>query len=179
MARARLNQGASCLMRNRCIALLPAVALIALTGCEKAPLYVDQAVIRLSPNADAPSAGYFTVHGGSDPVTLRDVTSEAAVRVEMHDSVTTNGVMTMKKLDSVDVPAKTVVKFAPGGKHLMLWTVNPTVAATGKVTLTFIFSNGDRILVDAAVQKTGGAPAASGHEGMDHDHMAGMGNMAH
>lgn len=165
-------------MRSPFSALLPALALLALGGCEKAPLYVDQAVIRLSPNANAPSAGYFTVHGGSDPVTLRDVTAEAAVRVEMHDSVTTNGMMAMKKLDSVDIPAKTVVKFAPGGKHLMLWTVNPAVAATGKVTLTFIFSNGDRILVDAAVQKTG-APAASGHEGMDHEHMEGMGNMAH
>jgi periplasmic copper chaperone A len=152
--------------------LFPVAALIGLGGCEKAPLYVDQASIRLSPNPDTPSSGYFTVHGGSDPVTLRDVTSEAAVRVEMHDSVTKNGMMAMEKLDSVDVPAKTVVKFAPGGRHLMLWKVNPSVAATGKVTLTLIFSNGDRILVDAVVQKTGEAPKA-GHD------MGGMGKMAH
>ncbi|HEX7852207.1 MAG TPA: copper chaperone PCu(A)C [Sphingobium sp.] len=159
-------------MRSLLTTLLPAIGLIALTGCEKAPLYVDKATIRLSPNPETPSAGYFTVHGGSDPVTLRDVTSEAAIRVEMHDSVMKNGMMSMQRLDSVDIPAKSVVKFEPGGRHLMIWKVNPGIAATGKVTLTFIFSNGDRILVDAAVQKTGeAAPKDNG--------MGNMGNMTH
>lgn len=148
-------------------AVLP-VAVLSLSACEKQPLYVDGAYIRLSPNPGTPSSGYFTVHAGSDPVTLRDVTTEAAVRVEMHDSVTKNGMMTMEKLDSVDIPAKEKLAFAPGGKHLMLWKVNPSVAATGKVTLTLIFSNGDRILVDAVVQKTGAAPMGD----MGGNHMA-------
>jgi copper(I)-binding protein len=139
-------------------AALPAAILFGLAGCEKQPLYVDGGVIRLSPNPETPSAGYFTVHAGSEPVTLRDVTTDAAVRVEMHDSVMTKGMMSMKKIDSVDIPAKGVLKFEPGGRHLMLWKVNPTVAATGKITLTLIFSNGDRILIDAAVQKMGAAP---------------------
>lgn len=141
--------------------LLPVIAALGLTGCDKQPLYVDRGVIRISPNPDTPSAGYFTVHAGSDPVTLRDVITEAAVRAEMHDSVMKNGVMTMVKLDSVDIPAKGVLKFEPGGRHLMLWGVDPAVAATGKITLTLLFSNGDRILIDAAVQKMG-APATDG-----------------
>lgn len=145
-------------MRSFLPALLVVPFLAALGGCEKQPLYVDGGVIRLSPNPDTPSAGYFTVHAGSDAVTLRDVSTDAAVRVEMHDSVMKKGMMSMEKLDSVDIPAKGVLKFEPGGRHLMLWTVNPAVAATGKITLTLIFSNGDRILLDAAVQKTGAAP---------------------
>jgi copper(I)-binding protein len=68
--------------------------------------------------------------------------------------------MMMMPIDSVDIPAKAVVRFEPGGRHLMLWNVNPAVAASGKISLTFLFSNGDRILVDAAVQKTGDAPPA-------------------
>ncbi|HEX7873760.1 MAG TPA: copper chaperone PCu(A)C [Sphingobium sp.] len=151
-------------MRRLLTALLPAVALVALSACEKAPLYVDQAYIRTSPNAETPSAGYFTVHAGDDPVTLRDVTTEAAVRVEMHDSVMKNGMMSMEKLDSIDIPAKGVLKFEPGGHHLMLWNLNPAVAATGKVTLTLLFSNGDRILVDAVVQKTGEPAPAHDHK---------------
>lgn len=147
-------------MRSLLPALLfPVLALASLTGCDEQPLYVDGGVIRLSPNPDTPSAGYFTVHGGDQPVTLRDVTTEAAVRVEMHDSVMKNGMMKMETLDSVDIPAGGVVKFAPGGRHLMLWKVNPAVAATGKITLMLLFSNGDRILIDAVVQKTGEAPA--------------------
>jgi len=144
---------------------LPLIALLGLTGCEKQPLYVDRGVIRVSPNAGTPSAGYFTVHAGSEPVTLRDVTTEAAVRVEMHDSVMKNGLMTMEKIDSVDIPAKGVVKFEPGGRHLMLWGVNPTIAATGKITLMLLFSNGDRILIDAAVQKLGAPPKGDKKDG--------------
>jgi copper(I)-binding protein len=166
-------------MRSVITALLPAVSLFALAGCEKAPLYVDQAVIRLSPNPDTPSAGYFTVHAGSAPVTLRDVTTDAAVRVEMHDSVMKNGMMSMERFDSVDIPAKGVLRFAPGGRHLMLWKVNPSVAATGKMTLTFLFSNGDRILVDAAVQKTGEAAPMAGHDMGNMGNMSDMGNMTH
>jgi copper(I)-binding protein len=146
-------------MKALTLLIAPGCAL-ALGACEKQPLYVDQAYVRLSPNPQSPSAGYFTVHGGPEPVTLRDVITEAAVRVEMHDSRMHGGMMTMKPLDAVDIPAKTVVRFEPGGRHLMLWNVNPGVAATGKITLTFLFSNGDRILVDAAVQKTGDAPPA-------------------
>ncbi len=171
-------------------ALLPALATLALlTGCDKPPLYVDQAVVRLSPNTATPAAGYFTVHAGGDPVTLRAVTSDAAVRVEMHDSIMKNGMMSMVQLDSVNIPAKGVVKFEPGSRHLMLWQVDPSAVSSGKITLTFVFSNGDRILVDAAVQKTG-APkpavdgaasnAMSGHDmaNMGDMNMAGM-NMSH
>ncbi|MET0240708.1 MAG: copper chaperone PCu(A)C [Sphingobium sp.] len=151
-------------MRNAFKILLPAIGLIALSACDKQPLYVDQAYVRLSPNPETPSAGYFTVHAGEAPVTLRDVTTEGAVRVEMHDSVMKDGMMSMAPVDSVDIPAKGVLRFEPGGKHLMLWSVNPAIAEKGKLTLTLIFSNGDRILVDAAVQKTGEAAPGNASE---------------
>jgi copper(I)-binding protein len=147
-------------MRRALTIILSLGSALALGACEKPPLYVDQAYVRLSPNPQSPSAGYFTVHGGGEAVVLRDVIAEAAVRVEMHDSMKHNGMVMMMPLESVDIPAKAVVRFEPGGRHLMLWNVNPAVAATGKITLTFLFSNGDRILVDAAVQKTGDAPPA-------------------
>jgi hypothetical protein len=142
-------------------ALFPALALLAgLAACQQdRPLYVDQAYVTLNANPAAPAAAYFTVHGGARDVTLRDVTTDAAVRAEMHDSRMDKGVMKMAPLDEVAVPAGKTVSFAPGGRHLMLWSINPAVAQTGKITLTFIFSNGDRILVDAAIQKAG-APMA-------------------
>jgi copper(I)-binding protein len=148
-------------MRNALSLLIPPLASLALGACsDPQPLYVDQAYIRLSPNADTPSAGYFTVHASDAPVTLRSVMTDDAVRVEMHDSMMHGGMMMMKPIDHIDIPAKTVLKFEPGGRHLMLWNVNRGVAATGKITLTIIFSNGDRLLVDAVVQKTGDAPPA-------------------
>lgn len=147
-------------------AIFPAMALFSLASLaacgDPAPTYVDQAWIRLSPNADSPSAGYFTVHGGDAPVTLRGVLTDRAQRVEMHESLEQGGMMTMRPVESVEVPAKATVTFAPGGKHIMLWGVNPAAVEQGKMPLTFLFSNGDRIIVDAVVQKPKEAAAPEG-----------------
>lgn len=143
-------------------ALFPA-ALILLAGCEKAkPVYVDGAYVQLNPNPDNPAAAYFTIHGGSQPVTLRAIETDSAVRLEMHESMSTNGMMEMKPLDSIDVPAGAKIKFAPGGKHVMLWQINQQAIAAGKMQFKMIFSNGDRLLVDAVIQGADGKPTGSG-----------------
>ena len=146
------------------IALVAPLALpLALGACgDPAPSYVDQAWIRLSPNKETPSAGYFVVHGGDAGVQLRGVLTDYALKVEMHESVQEGGVMTMKPVDSVDVPPKSEVAFAPGGKHLMLWGVNDTAIGRGKMQLTFLMSNGDRLLVDAVIRKPDAAGASAG-----------------
>lgn len=134
--------------------LLAPIAVLA--ACDQAPpVYVGQPYLRINPNPDAPSAAYFTIQTGDAPVALRDVLSEAAVRVEMHEMVNEDGMMKMRPVDSVDIPAKSTVRFEPGGKHVMLWSLNRQIVDTGKVPMTLIFSNGDRILVEAVVQKPG------------------------
>jgi copper(I)-binding protein len=143
---------------------LALAAPLALAACgDPAPTYIDQAYIRLSPNKDTPSAGYFVAHGGDSGAQIRGVLTDYALRVEMHESMKEGGMMTMKPLTSVDVPARGTVAFAPGGRHLMLWGVNDTAIGRGKMELTFLMSNGDRLLVDAVIQKPGaGAPAPTG-----------------
>ncbi|WBQ16542.1 copper chaperone PCu(A)C [Sphingobium yanoikuyae] len=144
------------------LALIALAAPLALAGCgDPAPSYVDQAWVRLSPNKDTPSAGYFVAHGGDAGVQLRGVMTDYALKVEMHESVGKDGMMSMQPIESVDVPAKGTVAFAPGGKHLMIWGVNDTAISRGKMQLTFLMSNGDRLLVDAVIRKPdGSAPAA-------------------
>ena len=143
------------------------VAPLLLSACgDPAPTYIDQAWIRLSPNKDRPSAGYFVAHGGDAGTQLRGVMTDYALKVEMHESVQEKGVMTMKPIDSADIPAKGTLSFAPGGKHLMLWGVNDTAISRGKMQLTFLLANGDRLLVDAVIRKpegaTGSAPMGEG-----------------
>ena len=143
---------------------------VALSACaDPAPLYVDQAWISASASPDQPSAGYFVVHGGPEAVTLRAIQSEVIQRIEMHDSVMENGMMTMKPIDSVDVPAKSELAFAPGGKHLMLFGLNPGAVQMGKASMTFFFSNGDRIIVDAKIQKQGQPMPPMANANKDHD----------
>lgn len=144
------------------LALIALAAPLALAGCgDPAPSYVDQAWVRLSPNKDTPSAGYFVAHGGDAGVQLRGVMTDYALKVEMHESVGKDDMMSMQPIESVDVPAKGTVAFAPGGKHLMIWGVNDTAISRGKMQLTFLMSNGDRLLVDAVIRKPDGSASAA------------------
>ena len=150
-------------------ALTALVAPLALVSCaEPLPLYVDQAWIRPNPNGQGPAAGYLVIHGGEAAVRLLRVTSDAAMRIEMHQSVTQDGMTTMEKIDSLDVPAKEKVTFEPGGKHLMIFNINPAAIQAGKLTMTLLFSNDDRLIVDAQIRDAGGAGAGT----MSTDNMA-------
>jgi periplasmic copper chaperone A len=142
-----------------------------LSACAPAKvLYVDQAWVRLSANDGMPSGGYFTVHGGEEDVRLLSVISPAVLRVELHESIERDGVMSMQTVNGVNIPARTDVAFGPGGTHLMIWGINQGIRKQGKLPLTFIFSNGDRIIVDAVIRATGSGESAP----PAHEHMEGM-----
>ena len=155
------------------LALIALAAPLALAGCgDPAPSYVDQAWVRLSPNKDTPSAGYFVAHGGDAGVQLRGVMTDYALKVEMHESVGKDGMMSMQPIESVDVPAKGTVAFAPGGKHLMIWGINGAAVRAGKLPMAFVFTNNnnERILFDMVIKPAESAaisnpPAPNGARG--------------
>ena len=137
--------------------LLTALLSLAMLGaCKKTPvLAVDGAWVRLAATPKAPAAGYFSVHGGPTDDTLVAVTSSVVIRIEMHESMMSGNMSSMKPVQSVPVPAASTVNFAPGGKHLMLYYVNPGILPPRTLPLTFIFKSGERIIVDATVARAG------------------------
>jgi copper(I)-binding protein len=142
---------------HKAFLVLPALAFVA--ACNKAPeLGVDKAWVQLSPVRTNPSVAYFTVHGGPQDNNLIQVSSPVAIKSEMHESMSQDGVMKMAPLQSVPIPAKGEVKFAPGGKHVMFWYVNPGITPGKTMTLVFSFSNGDSIQVEAPTQALGAPP---------------------
>ena len=146
--------------------IVPALALLSASCGRPAELKVNDVVLKLSPVDTNPSALYFTVHGGTQDVTLLRVSSPSVLRAEMHDSVKDpkTGMMTMTKLDRVKVPAESKVEFKRGGKHAMLWGVNLIARRLEKIETEFVFSNGDRIRVTAPVEKiAAGTDAHGGH----------------
>ena len=56
-------------------------------------------------------------------------------RVEMHSMTMDGGVMRMRALPKIDLPAGQTVKLAPGGLHLMLIDVKQPLKAGDKVPL--------------------------------------------
>lgn len=130
----------------------------ALAGCGEAPkLYIDNAWVRLAATPGTPAAGYFTMHGGPVEARLMDVSSPVVIRTELHETMTGGGGMaSMKPIEGgVAVPANGKVVFGPGGKHLMLFSVNPGIVPPRKLPMILTFANGERIAVDAVVYRAG------------------------
>jgi len=114
---------------------------------------VSGAWVRLAAVPGRPAAGYFTL-AAAQPVELTGVTSPLA-RVELHGMSMAGGVMRMDRLPSVRAAAGKPVRFAPGGAHLMLFDVAPSVVAGATLPLTFVFADASRVTIDAAVRAAG------------------------
>ncbi|KQN01631.1 MULTISPECIES: copper chaperone PCu(A)C [Sphingomonas] len=132
------------------------VAAMALASCSPPKeLSVDGAWVRLGAVTGRPAAAYFTVHGGPTPTTLISATTDVAIRSEMHETMDKGGMSTMTPLAKVEIPANTDVAFAPGGRHVMLFDMNSGIKPADRVTLTFAFADGTRIINNATVVAAG------------------------
>jgi periplasmic copper chaperone A len=127
-------------------AMVAAALLVA--GCaapEPTAPSVDGAWMRLPAVKGRPGAAYFTVHGGPAATTLISVSTDVAIQTELHESMA-NG---MRPTGDVPIPARADVRFAPGGRHAMLFDVNPGVKPGRIVTFRFAFADGTRVLRNA------------------------------
>jgi copper(I)-binding protein len=131
-------------------ALLLVPAIVALSACQQPKdVAVGKAWVRLSAVSSNPSAAYFTLKGGAKDATLTGVSTPAAVRSEMHESMNTGGMMSMAPLKLVALRAGGDITFAPGGKHVMLYGLKATPGGT--VPLTFTFADGHSLTAPAKV----------------------------
>ncbi len=143
---------------NKISIMLAASASFLLVSCGQGDiLFADKAVVNLSPVEGNPSAGYMDLHGGRVDVELVGVTSDDVLRMEMHETTEENGMTSMAQLKSIPVPAGKTVKLEPGGKHLMIWGVGEGSKKRGQLKMTLIYSNDDRIEIDAVVKNVGDA----------------------
>jgi periplasmic copper chaperone A len=130
----------------------------ALAGCAgPADMSVDEAWVRLAAVPGRPAAGYFTIHGGPAPATLIKVSADYAIRSEMHESMAHGGGMTMRPIATVPVPAGEEVRFEPGGRHVMLYDMDPRAKPGTSTLLTLTFADGHRIYRKAWIVAAGGS----------------------
>ena len=133
------------------------VSLALLSACQQpAELKADGAWVRLPAAAGRPGAAYFAVHGGDTADTLLSVSTPAALRTELHESMKgQGGMMAMAPIKDVPVPARGTLAFAPGGKHVMLFDLGPRVTAGQRVPLKLSFAGGKTLEVQAMVVNAG------------------------
>ncbi|WP_165324576.1 copper chaperone PCu(A)C [Rhizorhabdus phycosphaerae] len=142
-------------MRRLSIALLACAALAACSpGGGDRPL-VEDARVRLSAVSDAPSAGYFTLKGGKSDDRLLRIDSAVVEKIEMHESAMDGGMMTMRPLKELAVPAGATVTFAPAGSHAMLFGIDNRITPGTGIPMLFTFASGAKIQVEAKTMAPG------------------------
>lgn len=127
------------------LGLALACALAACGGPKQAT--VDAAWVRLPAVPGRPAAGYFTLYGGRADATLIAVDATGAARAELHESMA-NG---MRAIPTVPVPAGTKVAFAPGGRHVMLFDVDPRLTPGKVMPLDLRLADGRTLHANAAI----------------------------
>lgn len=72
------------------------------------------------------------------------VSSTAAQSAEIHTMSMDNGVMKMRQLDYLALPANEPVKLGPGGDHLMLFGLKKPLKAGNKITVILTVQYADK-----------------------------------
>lgn len=99
------------------------------------------------------TAAYFTLSNDSETeVRLLSVGSDAAERVELHETTMEDGMMRMRPIDGLAVPANGSVELRPGGPHVMLIGLTRDLAEGDTVSLTLDFAHGETLTVETAVR---------------------------
>lgn len=80
-------------------------------------------------------------------LSLVAVASPAAASVELHNTAVEEGVMKMRPVRRIELPAGKTVKLAPGGLHAMLVDLKQPLKAGDKVPLTLTVRRADHASV--------------------------------
>jgi copper(I)-binding protein len=111
---------------------------------------------RATPKGAKVGAAYFHIEAtkaGGDKL----IAAKAGVsgRVELHSHVHEGGVMKMRQVQAVDVPAGGDVTFEPSGYHVMLMDLKAPLKEGDLLPITLVFEKAGEIKLEATVEPIG------------------------
>jgi copper(I)-binding protein len=101
------------------------------------------------------TAAYMSIKNKSSQIEqLIAIESPIAKRVELHQAISKDGVMKMSKLDILDIPAKSIIKLKPGGRHVMFFGLINPLEEGSQFPLTLEFSRAGKVKIMVKVLKS-------------------------
>ncbi|MBM3558545.1 MAG: copper chaperone PCu(A)C [Alphaproteobacteria bacterium] len=118
--------------------------------------------------ATAPSApnggAYLTVENkGTTADRLLAVRGDVAGKIELHTHTMKDGVMQMRPVEAIDVPAGGKVELKPGGLHVMLLGLKAPLVKGEHFPLTLVFERAGEVPVEVVVDTAGVAAPSTQH----------------
>ncbi|MGE5153247.1 MAG: copper chaperone PCu(A)C [Bdellovibrio bacteriovorus] len=140
-------------LRTALLAGLCAVAALSAQAQDPAVAITD-AYARAVPPGQPNSAVFLTLtNGTAQPRALVGGSSPVAEVVELHTHIHADGMMRMRRVERIEVPAGDTVRLQPGGLHIMLIGLKGDLAPGDQVDLTLSFDDGTQTQVLAPVRK--------------------------
>ena len=139
-------------MRQRLLALLIVLTMIPALALAEIPLTVEDPWTPEAPPGRM-MAGFMLLHNaGETDVALVDATSPGFDHVEIHTMVMDDGVMRMRRLDELVIPAGETVELRPGGLHLMLIEPLQSFSQGDQIEIELIDDQGRRLSLQSEVR---------------------------
>lgn len=107
------------------------------------PVTVTNAWAKTTVPGGKVSAAYMDIKSTA-PVKLLKAETSIAGNVEIHNMSMKEGVMEMKAVDAIDVPANKTVSLKPGGYHVMLMMLAASINEGDTVPIKLTFEGADK-----------------------------------
>ena len=155
--------------------IILAVLLILSSNTFASAISVEGAYVRHMPPTQ-PNSGAFMVFKNSGDIDRAAVSAESDVAetVELHTHIHDNGVMRMRQVEKIDIPAGGETELKPGGFHVMLIGLKQPLELGQVVEIKMNFDDGSSELIKAEVKSVMGGMMKENMQGtMDHNKMKG------
>lgn len=144
------------------ISLTLAAILTSASGVNASSVMILEAFARASatPTAGAGAAYVSLMNHASEADRLLSVSTPAARVAEIHMTEVTDGVMRMKAVDALEIPAMGTLQMKPSGYHIMLMGLTAPLTKGEEIEITLTFEKAGQVMVKVPV----GGVAQGGHD---------------
>lgn len=114
---------------------------------------ITNPVVReVPPNAMATGSFMTFTNNSTKKITLVKASSNAANRVELHTHKNENGMMRMRQVPNITIPANGETKLQPGGLHIMLMDIQQPIQKGQHISITLTFEDGSEKTIRVPVK---------------------------
>jgi copper(I)-binding protein len=117
-----------------------------------AEILIEDAWARATPPGARTGAIYLTLSNDGAADSLVGAATEAADRAELHTHVHENGMMAMREVETIALPAGGVTRLEPHGDHVMLFGLRGPLVAGESISLTLEFHAHEPMKLDIPVR---------------------------